>query len=100
MKLYVASAAMILLAGGGALAVEESAGARIRLAQTSTTTACMAACNTQVASCQSACIVPGTASTTGATTASNPTASASCLLTCSTQQSACQTVCARTSPSQ
>ena len=70
-----------------------------RLAQTSTTTNCMMTCNSQAASCQTACVVPGTPPTGAATTTSNATASTSCLLNCSTQQMACQTTCARVSPS-
>jgi hypothetical protein len=72
----------------------------IRLAQTSTTTNCMMTCNSQAASCQTACVVPGTAPTGAATTTSNATASQSCLSNCSSQQLACHTNCARISPSQ
>ncbi len=72
----------------------------IRLAQTSTTTNCMMTCNSQAASCQTACVVPGTAPSSAATTTSNATASVSCLSNCSSQQLACQTNCARISPSQ
>jgi hypothetical protein len=77
-----------------------SAGGKIRLAQTSTTTNCMMTCNSQAATCQAACVVPGTAPTGAATTTSNANASASCLINCSTQQMTCQTICARASPSQ
>lgn len=83
--------------------VSESAAAKnqqLRLAQTSTTTACMIGCNATAATCQAACVVPGSPPIGAATTGSNATASASCLMTCSTQQLNCQTDCARTSPSQ
>jgi hypothetical protein len=88
----------VLAIGGSAGATQ--AAPRVRLAQTSTTTNCMVTCNTQLATCQSACIVPGTAPTGAATTTSNATASSTCLLNCSTQQLSCQTNCAAASPSQ
>ena len=77
-----------------------SADGKTRLAQTSTVTNCMMTCNSQAASCQAACVVPGTPPTGAATTTSNANVSTSCQLTCSTQQVVCQTTCARTSPSQ
>jgi len=82
-----------------AFAGEASAGAKIRLAQTSVVTNCMMACNAQAATCQTACIVLGTVPTNAATTTSNATSSASCQIGCSTQQISCQTICSRTSPS-
>jgi len=72
----------------------------LRLAQSSTTTNCMMTCNSQAATCQSTCVVPGTPPTSAATTTSNATASQSCLSNCSSQQLSCQTNCARISPSQ
>src|ERR1700722_17656358 len=86
---------------------EASAGGKIRLAQTSTTTNCMMSCNAQAATCQTACFVPSAASV-GSTTStiaqaqspgSNSTASTSCVMNCSTTQISCQTICARISPS-
>jgi len=71
----------------------------IRLAQTSTVTNCMMACNSQAATCQTTCIVPGTPPTGAATTTGNANVSTTCQLNCSAQQVACQTICARTSPS-
>jgi hypothetical protein len=71
-----------------------------RLAQSSTTTSCMMSCNSTAATCQAACVVPGSPPTGAATTGSNATASTSCLMGCSTQQLNCQTNCARVSPSQ
>jgi hypothetical protein len=88
--------AVLAVAG---FANEASAGGKIRLAQTSTVTNCMMACNSQAAACQTTCILPGTAPTNAATTTSNATSSASCQINCSTQQISCQTTCARTSPS-
>ena len=88
--------AVVAIAG---FAGEASAGAKIRLAQTSAVTNCMMAYNAQAATCQTACIVPGTVPTNAATTTSNATSSASCQIGCSTQQISCQTICARTSPS-
>jgi hypothetical protein len=77
-----------------------NAKAKIRLAQTSTVTNCMMLCNSQAATCQTTCLVPG-AGPTGATTATgNANVSTTCQLGCSTQQIACQTSCAQTSPSQ
>jgi hypothetical protein len=85
------------LAGAG-LDGAASAG-KIRLAQSSTVTNCMMACNAQAATCQVSCVVPGTAPTGAATTTSNASVSTTCQLSCTTQQVACQTICARTSPS-
>jgi len=76
-----------------------SADGKIRLAQTSAVTNCMMTCNSQAATCQAACVVPGTPPTGAATTTGNANVSTSCQLTCSTQQVVCQTTCARTSPS-
>jgi hypothetical protein len=92
-------AVLFALAAVAGFAGEASAGGKIRLAQTSTVTNCMMACNAQAATCQTACIVPGTAPTNAATTTSNATSSASCQINCSNQQISCQTTCARTSPS-
>ncbi len=91
---------LLILAGGiGAQsALAKSQG--LRLAQTSTTTNCMMSCNATAATCQAACVVPGSPSSEAATTGSNATASGSCLMSCSTEQLNCQTNCARTSPSQ
>jgi hypothetical protein len=88
--------AVVAVAG---FASDASAGEKIRLAQTFTVTNCMMACNSQAATCQTTCVVPGTAPTNAATTTSNATSSASCQINCSTQQISCQTTCARTSPS-
>jgi hypothetical protein len=82
--------------GGSASAAAD----KIRLAQSSTVTNCMMLCNSQAASCQASCVVPGTPPTGAATANGNANASVSCQLGCSTQQVACQTTCARTSPSQ
>ena len=77
-----------------------AASRRIHIAQTSTVTNCMMACNSQAASCQTTCLVPGTPPTNAATTTSNANQSTSCQLNCTTQQVNCQTTCASTSPSQ
>jgi hypothetical protein len=92
--------AVLAITGWAASAASAANGKALRLAQTSTTTNCMMTCNSQAATCQSACVVPGTAPTGAATTTSNATASQSCLSNCSSQQLACQTNCARISPSQ
>src|SRR5580704_1523628 len=97
--------AVLAMAG---FATEVSAGAKIRLAQTSATTTCMMTCNSQAATCQAACFVPS-APSVGSTTSTftqaqtpgpNVTASTSCVMNCTTTQVSCQTTCARTSPSQ
>ena len=84
-----------------------SAGEKIRLAQTSTTTNCMMTCNAQAATCQAACFLPPSPAV-GSTTSTiaqaqtpgpNPTASTSCVMNCTTTQLTCQTTCARISPS-
>jgi hypothetical protein len=76
------------------------AAGKIRLAQTSIVTNCMMSCNAQAASCQTACLIPGTPPATAATITSNVTASTTCQLICGTAQLQCQTNCARQSPSQ
>ncbi|HEX4040829.1 MAG TPA: hypothetical protein VHY10_03940 [Xanthobacteraceae bacterium] len=73
--------------------------ANLRLAQTSTVTNCMMACNSTAALCQTTCLVPGSAPTGAATTTSNANLNTSCQLGCSTQQISCQTTCAQNSPS-
>jgi hypothetical protein len=104
MRLLAVLFAVVAVAG---FAGEASAGEKIRLAQSSTTTKCMMTCNAQAATCQAACFVPS-ASTVGSTTSAiaqaqtpgpNPTASTSCVMNCTTTQLACQTTCARISPS-
>jgi len=87
----------IACAGGGAAGAEPLG--KMRLAQTSTVTKCMMACNSQAAACQTNCVIPGTPPTGAATATGNANVSTSCQLNCSTQQVACHTVCARTSPS-
>ena len=96
---------VVMVAG---FAADASAGEKIRLAQTSTTTNCMMTCNAQAATCQAACFVPGAPSVGSTATTitqaqspgSNPTASTSCVMNCTTTQLTCQTTCARISPSQ
>jgi len=83
----------------GTIGAANAAG-KLRLAQTSNVTNCMMLCNSQAATCQASCIVPGTAPTNAATTNGNANLSTSCQVGCSTQQIACQTICARNSPSQ
>lgn len=77
-----------------------SAAATIRLAQSSTVTRCMMACNSQAATCQTTCLIPGTPPTNAATSTGNANVSTTCQLNCSTQQISCQTTCAQQSPSQ
>jgi hypothetical protein len=92
----------LFVAAGLAIALCHSAvqaAARIRLAQTSTVTNCMMTCNSQAATCQTTCLVPGTAPTGAATSGGNANQSTACQLNCTTQQITCQTTCARISPS-
>ena len=77
-----------------------AASGRFHIAQTSTVTNCMMTCNSQAASCQTTCLVPGTAPTNAATTTGNANVNTACQLNCSTQQINCQTTCGTTSPSQ
>ena len=94
--------ARLLVAAGLAIALCHSSGqaaGRIRVAQTSTVTNCMMACNSQAANCQTTCVIPGAAPTGAATTGGNANQSTSCQLNCTTQQISCQTLCGRTSPS-
>jgi hypothetical protein len=89
-----------LVLAGLAVASTANGGTLLHLAQTSTTTGCMMACNSLAASCQTSCVVPGSASSgTSTSTTGNTTAGASCLSNCSSEQLACQTNCARVSPS-
>src|SRR5208282_3870323 len=92
-------AILLTVAAINAAAPSAFAEVTIRLAQTSTATNCMMTCNAQAASCQTACVVPGTPPSAAATTTSNATASTMCLLNCITSQLSCQTNCARQSPS-
>ncbi len=78
-------------------------------AQTFTTTNCMMTCNSQAATCQTACFVPGTTPSLGSTTppllaaqapGPNTTASTTCVMNCTTTQLTCQTTCAKVAPSQ
>ena len=74
---------------------------------TSTVTNCMMSCNSQAASCQTGCIVPGASTTTTAgifagsqvsqTGTLNATQSTSCVMGCTTTQLTCQTACSRLS---
>ena len=94
--------ARFLVATGLAIALCHSAGlatGKVRVAQTSTVTNCMMACNSQAAACQTTCLIPGTAPIGAATTGSNANKSTACQLNCTTQQISCHTLCARTSPS-
>jgi len=94
--------AHLFFACGLAIALCHSAGlaaGRIRVAQTSTVTNCIMACNSQAAACQTTCVIPGTASTGAATTGGNANQSTTFQLNCTTQQINCQTLCGRTSPS-
>ena len=92
--LGIAAFAAIVATAGGA-----DAAGKIRLAQSSTVTNCMMACNSQAAACQTTCLVPGTAPIGAATTTSNANLNTTCQAACSTQQIACHTVCAQNSPS-
>ena len=87
----------------GAAAIETTgvanAAGKIRLAQTSTVTNCMMTCNSQAASCETTCLLPGAPPTGAATTTSNANVNTSCQLNCATQQIACHTTCAQNSPS-
>ena len=94
--------ARLFFGAGLAIALHHSAGqaaARIRVAQSSTVTNCMMACNSQAANCQTTCLIPGTPPTGAATTGGNANQSTACQLNCTTQRISCQTLCARTSPS-
>jgi hypothetical protein len=77
-----------------------AASGRFHIAQTSTVTNCMMTCNSQAASCQTTCLVPGTPPVGAATTTSNANVNTACQLNCATQQINCQTTCGTTSPSQ
>jgi hypothetical protein len=95
--------ARLLFGAGLAIALCHSAvqaAGKIQVAQTSTVTNCMMACNSQAATCQTTCLVPGTPPTGAATAGGNANQSAACQLNCTTQQINCQTTCARASPSQ
>ncbi len=81
---------------GLAIALGQNAGpaaAKIRLAQTSTVTNCMMACNAQAATWQTTCLVPGTPPTGAATSGGNANQSTAYQLNCTTQRINCQTLC-------
>ena len=92
-----------------AYATPSMASGKIRLAQSSTATNCMMACNAQAATCQTACLLPsaqlsqlpnGAVTSNNFTPQTNATANTICLSACTTSQLTCQTTCARLSPSQ
>src|ERR1700683_4394069 len=90
-----------------ACATPSMANGKIRLAQSSTATNCMMACNAQAANCQTACLLPSAQTSqlpnggvTSNTFTPNATANTTCLSACTTSQITCQTTCARLSPSQ
>ena len=92
----------LFVATGLAIALWHStvlAAGKVRIAQTSTVTNCMMACNSRAATCQTTCLIPGTAPIGAATTASNANQSTACQLNCTTQQISCQSIYGRTSPS-
>ena len=77
--------ARLRVAAGLAIALCHSSGqaaGRIQLAQTSTVTNCIMACNSQAANCQTTCVIPGAAPTGAATTGGNANQSTSCKLNC------------------
>ncbi|MFZ0987818.1 MAG: hypothetical protein WAN27_08825, partial [Xanthobacteraceae bacterium] len=81
-----------IFGAGLAIALCHSAGqaaGRVRVAQTSNVTNCMMACNSQAASCQTTCLIPGAAPTGAATTGGNANQSTACQLNCTTQQISC-----------
>lgn len=81
--------ARLLFAAGLAIALGHSAGqaaGKIRVAQTSIVTNCMMSCNSQAASCQTTCLIPGTTPTGAATLGSNANQSTACQLNCTIQQ--------------
>jgi hypothetical protein len=99
--------ALLLAAAAITAALAQGAGAEetIRLAQTSTVTNCMMACNSQVANCQTTCVVPTPPTappspSSSSAPALNAAGSTNCLMSCSSLQLTCQTNCARQSPSQ
>jgi hypothetical protein len=101
-SLQAGAVTRLIVLTGLALAIGNcaaQAASRIRLAQSSTVTNCMMACNAQAATCQTTCLVPGTPANGTATSGSNAVQSTSCQLNCSTQRISCQTICARNSPS-
>ena len=66
--------ARLLFTAGLAIALEHSAGqaaGKIRVAQTSVVTNSMMSCNSQAATCQTTCLIPGALPTGAATTGSN-----------------------------
>jgi hypothetical protein len=82
------------------LAFEASARERTRLAQSSSLTNCMMTCNAQFATCDTTCLVPGSAPTGAATTGGNANINATCQANCSITRLSCQTTCAQSFPPQ
>jgi hypothetical protein len=101
--------AFLLLVTLAVYASSSMADGKVRLAQSSTATNCMMACNAQAASCQTACLLPANQLTqlpnalappNNLTPQTNATANTFCLSACTTTQLTCHTNCARLSPSQ
>jgi hypothetical protein len=97
-----ASIVLLALLATSGFATDASAAAKIRLAQSSSLTNCMVACNSQYASCQSSCVSNGAVSTfsNSGVGAGNIVAGGSCTSACTNVQLSCQTSCARIPPSQ
>jgi len=87
--------ARLFLAGGLTVVLCHS----VALAAARNVTNCMMGCNSQAASCQTTCLIPGTPPTGAATASSNANKSTACQLNCTTLQVNCQALCGRSSPS-
>jgi hypothetical protein len=62
------------------------------LVSSATSTACLVACDTQVMTCQNACVIPGPATSTASSAGISP-----CTISCTTQQLVCKQGCSRIS---
>ena len=62
-----------------------------------TSTACLVGCDTQVMTCQNACVAAGQAALTAIATPSSGGAAA-CVLSCTTQQLLCKRACSQPAP--
>src|SRR6516162_2640639 len=67
------------------------------LISSQTSTACLVGCDTQVMTCQNACVAAGQAALTAIATPSSGGAAA-CVLSCTTQQLLCKRACSQPAP--
>jgi len=68
------------------------------LISSQTSTACLVGCDTQVMTCQNACVAAGQAALTAIATPPSSGGAAACALNCTTQQLLCKRACNQPAP--